>query len=424
MESTRDKYRKYCSTLVPNPALNAIGARFPPELLARLMQSVPPRHCQMKKDSHDLGRLALACRYWAAHFQPVIFEEINLSSSDHVYELLSLLDSPLSRIAGYIKRLRLSQKRRNASPWLHLVSLKLVPKLSLESREPIWLSFRDAAVTPGLRSIHDGLPRVHPSFSAQISRVTLDKIALNSLAGLVHLVDEMPSMQAFECYVLTWPDQVLLPRRRRIPPRLSNVYMIDCTDNSACVDILTGTRRKGRGEETPSLDFGLGREQQAIVSKILRAFMHGIHLCGITLENVPGARYNKITGDRGNRPGAQLSFILPTITPQIEVIAIDIQRYATDRQGSSINDWKRLNNVCEHLPPLLQKLVVGFISQEDMSIFIHQVANSKLDNLRKAGKLTYAVSRKTKSSFEWLRASPDSEELTETGLSQKDLWKV
>ncbi len=121
---------------------------------------------------------------------------------------------------------------------------------------------------------------------------------------------------------------------------------------------------------------------------------------------------DKITGDRGNRPGAQLSFILPTITPQIEVIAIDIQRYATDRQGSSINDWKRLNNVCEHLPPLLQKLVVGFISQEDMSIFIHQVANSKLDNLRKAGKLMYAVSRKTKSSFEWLRASPDSEELT------------
>ncbi len=170
-----DEYKVYCSYFASTPttsALHRIGARMPQEVLGRILISIHYDYfwALEKEKKHSAGQLALTCRYWATKCQATIFEIIKLRSGKDVDELLSLMASPLSRIASYIKTLILNEYDRPSSPWLHLVSLRLVPRLSLDPDWSIYLFLYDAA---GTRSIHDGLPRSYPSFSSHISQFYL-----------------------------------------------------------------------------------------------------------------------------------------------------------------------------------------------------------------------------------------------------------
>ncbi len=185
------EYERYCSNFSSTPttsALDRIGARIPQEVLLRILLFIWHGHGVNRKERRDMGQLALTCRYWATKCQPAIFEMIKLRSGKDVDALLSLMASPLSRVASYIKTLVLYHDQSNA-PWLHLVALRLVPKLSLDTEDPIHLSLTNV---DGIRSIHDGLPRSHPSFSFHISDLWLSNARVNSIAALLHLVDEMP----------------------------------------------------------------------------------------------------------------------------------------------------------------------------------------------------------------------------------------
>ncbi|THH01566.1 hypothetical protein EW026_g1150 [Hermanssonia centrifuga] len=97
----------------------------------------------------------------------------------------------------------------------------------------------------------------------------------------------------------------------------------------------------------------------------------------------------------------------------VEIIAIYIEEY---KDGDS-DKW---NKTCDQLPTL-QKLVLGFSSTEDMTHFVREVVNTKLDDLRSADRVKYAVLGENG----WSRASSaDSEELKETGLRVEDLWRI
>ncbi|PSR72660.1 hypothetical protein PHLCEN_2v11468 [Hermanssonia centrifuga] len=110
--------------------------------------------------------------------------------------------------------------------------------------------------------------------------------------------------------------------------------------------------------------------------------------------------------ERGFEPElSEFSFILPFTTGcksivQVEIIAIYIDYYDGDS-----DKWIKM---CEQLP-LLQKLVFGFRSREVMTRFVQNVVCAKLDALRSADRVKYAVLQ-----GEWpqqFRASDDSEEL-------------
>ncbi len=273
-----------------NIALLRIGARFPQELFGRVLHFT---HASDGK--RTLGQLALTCRYWATKCQPAIFEKIKLQSSKDLDELLVLMESPLSRIASYIKRLQLFQEEPPKPPWIHLVALRLVPKLSLYTDTPMMLFLSKVAVSRGFRSIHDALPRVYPSFSSHILYLSLWNARFNSLADLFHLVDEIHPLRELNLRCLTWPttapdtQPVVLPQRR-IPPHLFYVDVSKCTDNLVGIQILTGRRRKVRGE-TSTLDFDLDHEQQHTIYKMMLAMMEGhpdAH-CKLRLDKVNSA---------------------------------------------------------------------------------------------------------------------------------------
>ncbi len=98
---------------------------------------------------------------------------------------------------------------------------------------------------------------------------------------------------------------------------------------------------------------------------------------------------------------------------RVEIIAIYIEEY---KDGDS-DKW---NKTCDQLPTL-QQLVLGFSSTEDMTHFVREVVNTKLDALRSADRVKYAVLGENG----WSRASSaDSEELKETGLRVEDLWRI
>ncbi|PSR73150.1 hypothetical protein PHLCEN_2v11006 [Hermanssonia centrifuga] len=187
-----DEYWRYCSDFASTPttsALDRIGARLSEEVLARILFLIQGGHYSGKKEKHEVGQLALTCRYWATKCQPPIFEEIWLSSGKDVDQLLSLMASPLSRVAGYIKWLGLFQDEPPDAPWLHLVPLRLVPKLSrLDTARPVDLFL---STTAAIRSIHNTLPRSYPSFSSHFSILYLENAHFNSFADLLHVVDEI-----------------------------------------------------------------------------------------------------------------------------------------------------------------------------------------------------------------------------------------
>ncbi|PSR97718.1 hypothetical protein PHLCEN_2v4260 [Hermanssonia centrifuga] len=368
------EYKDYCSSCASTPttcALDGIGARLAQELLGRILIFID---YSGTKEKRDVGQLALTCRYWATKCQPAIFKRIWLRSGKEVDELLSLMASPLSRVSSYIKTLVLIQKQPSNAPWIHLVALRLVPKLSLDTEDPIDLSLSNV---DGIRSIHDGLPRSYPSFSSHISQLHLKNAHFNSFADLLHLADEMPSLQNLECSGLTWPTAPdtppVVPRQRGIPPHLRFVSMDACTDNSALVCVLTGRRRQARANTTASLNFGLHPEQQHTIHKLVCTCAEKDDPYSTSLEKVDSA-YNMILVSLIRRGSLRrFYFILPSTTlagpnsiMQVEIMAMFIENYET---GES-DKW---NQTCEHLPHL-QKLVLGFSSREDMTRFVREVA--------------------------------------------------
>ncbi len=94
-------------------------------------------------------------------------------------------------------------------------------------------------------------------------------------------------------------------------------------------------------------------------------------------------------------------FILPSTTGpnstvQIDIIGIDTGEY---KRGDS-DKW---NKTCEQLPTL-QKLVLGFRSREDMGRFVREVVCTKLDDLRSANRVKYAVLQGKGKDEMWFRA--------------------
>ncbi len=87
-------------------------------------------------------------------------------------------------------------------------------------------------------------------------------------------------------------------------------------------------------------------------------------------------------------------------------------------------DWKKSDTLASRLPDL-QAIVIGFGLQDDMSRFVNDVVNTKMENMRSVGKLKYAIFNGSDyfdnhddsggivnfRSQVWMRASPDSAEL-------------
>ncbi len=92
----------------------------------------------------------------------------------------------------------------------------------------------------------------------------------------------------------------------------------------------------------------------------------------------------------------------------LETIVINLS-YSRPMNAAMKWDWKKSDTLASRLPDL-QKVVFGFESRKDMSRFVNEVVDTQMENLRGAGKLSYAVLDRHKTE-RWMRASPGSDKL-------------
>lgn len=183
---------------------------------------------------HDLSCCALVCRTWAAICQKKIFKNITLRSSEDVYELLSLASHLSSQAFRHTDHLRLATTV-SLKPWIHLVSLKLLPTLNLP-RVVVALAL-DGPGELGM-SIHGAYPRASSQLSERIYHLELSSVHFKRCMDLVRLTAEMPSLWNLYCKKVTWvepiqPRACLSPVIRCHTKDGAYVSMTECTDNTA-----------------------------------------------------------------------------------------------------------------------------------------------------------------------------------------------
>ncbi len=273
------------SSSILTSAMTVTGADVPEDLFGRILdfldiEIIPPYLAVASPNGthkfrmNELTNCTLTCRYWARRCQPRIFEHIHLQFKADLDQLLALLESPLTRISNYVKHLYLNQKTSDPMPWIHLVPLRLVPKLSLSPT--IKLIFQggwresDTKRFGHLRSVHYMLPSARPEFSSHISHLELCKLQFRCFEDIYHLVGELPSLRTLECWEVKWssvvPDNYVIPV---CPPSLDRVIMYRCTENAVGVLFLLGRRRKIPRNEAV-LHFCLDRNQRLVTSQLIR----------------------------------------------------------------------------------------------------------------------------------------------------------
>ncbi|PSS29556.1 hypothetical protein PHLCEN_2v2955 [Hermanssonia centrifuga] len=403
--------------------LHDIGARFPGEILGRVLDFI---QCRRKEERFQVAQMALACKEWASRCHAVAFEWVKLCSGKDVVKLLSLMESPHSHIASYIKTLWLVQKGTPTAPWIHLVTLRLVPKLSLNPHRSIELELDldlDDTASGCFRSIYDGLPRVHSSFSTSpISRLFIQNASFESFADLAHLVDEIPSLRFLYLDKLTWPSNsdvpetqpVLLPRRRTVPPFLNCIHLSNCTDIVSGIDLLIGKRRKARGETTP-FDLDLNHEQQHFIKNMSLIAMNGLDRFGSAVKLTIDPAHGECRGG-DQRPVyihnpdmsrcqilassaaytlVNAAFVITALTedsPLAKIKTIKTITIHTERKDRSREVVLWVLILYEYLIPI-QELIVGF---EDSFHEVLRDENDELRYLRSVGRLKYKFVKKTR----------------------------
>ncbi len=113
---------------------------------------------------------------------------------------------------------------------------------------------------------------------------------------------------------------------------------------------------------------------------------------------------------------SDIDFIFtPTTEPQKSEVHLETVTISYDSWwiiNKATKDYlKRSDTLASRLPDL-QKVVLGFRSQDDMLHFVNEVVNMQMENLR-AGKLRYAIFDKSETK-RWMRVSPDSNQLERT----------
>lgn len=92
----------------------------------------------------------------------------------------------------------------------------------------------------------------------------------------------------------------------------------------------------------------------------------------------------------------------------IDGISVDFSSTVLHVNTMLSYDWKATDEIESYFPNL-QIFLFGFLSQEDMDIFVQHVVPTKLPHLSRSSKLRYAVIRDNKMGIRyWSYASPGS----------------
>ncbi|KAJ3554234.1 hypothetical protein NM688_g3210 [Phlebia brevispora] len=155
----------------------------------------------------DLYQMLCVCRRWAHLLQPVMFRRIILRDREDFIQLVTIKDDVLSGGLGRSLEGELDVIENLRTPWIHNISLRLLPKFSVAAKD-ITLALRNTGPFPPkpevVCSVHGSLPRRLPSFSSGIRKIAFSGVHFKTFEHLLRLVKEMPSLRELTCTRVTW----------------------------------------------------------------------------------------------------------------------------------------------------------------------------------------------------------------------------
>ncbi|KAJ3554047.1 hypothetical protein NM688_g3307 [Phlebia brevispora] len=173
-----------------------------------------------------------------------MFKQVVLRGRDDFTRLRATLDHPLGRMRGQQigGDLDLTDQLR-MPPWIHSISLYLVPKLGITEGNTDLRLINSGPFPPGqvISSLHGSLPRHLPSFSTGIWYLHLTDVRFRSFLHLLRLIKGMPSLLLVDCTKVVW--DALSPRMGPMPSPTSflartgsstdqlRYQMKECTDD-------------------------------------------------------------------------------------------------------------------------------------------------------------------------------------------------
>lgn len=251
----------------------ATAADIPPELFDVILAHI----YTLCGDKRVLSSISLVCRRWAYLMQPRIFWNITLRDRSDVNALCGFTLSRRSRVASYIREVKLSLDVTEgpSPPWVHTFCAVLVPRLHVVTQSYPWnISLDVIGPLPHsqtMKNVHNMLPKPLLSWMSQgITNLKLLALSFRTFADLLQMLQGFPTLYFVDFEALAWKRTVGYNKRPvtsylNATPRLHDreiSYSVQgCSDNAASTwlsILLAPTRADRLNEEEAGLMCRLG----------------------------------------------------------------------------------------------------------------------------------------------------------------------
>lgn len=194
----------------------SLAATIPPELFANILGHVTVPSGTNRKDARAqaqrlMSTCARVCRYWSQVCRPRLFHSITLHSENDPDRLAALLEAPaaggLDPIATLIHAIVAVPKLAKAQgdipvfPWLHLIPLRILPKLPSRGKGVKWsidvrLDYRLLALFLPLQGV---LPRTMPPSRPAMTSLTIRNVHVDNTKALALVLSSIEGLQHLVC---------------------------------------------------------------------------------------------------------------------------------------------------------------------------------------------------------------------------------
>ena len=185
---------------------------------------------------------ASVCHYWAKVCRPKLFVSITLRSRDDLHICRALLDvQALPRIPSISQFIERLQARPDGTqvPWLHLVPLVIIPRLSHIQHVVYHHYILDASVLKpptvrSLRTLHPALPRTLPSFYSCITDLELSKSHFKDADELITLLRGLKSLRSLDLIDISWTTAPSASSFLRLPVHQEDMQIHTTSSGDLC----------------------------------------------------------------------------------------------------------------------------------------------------------------------------------------------
>lgn len=415
--------------------ISSLAARIPPELFEYILQvlTLPDDIRTWSTDfvstnKRELGRCALVNRYWAAFCQERIFRNIALRTHADLVQFVAFLECPVSRVRRYVCDVVVAVEAHPKAPWLHrLIDTNRKYRVGFEYHAELDGTTAETATTTTtkqksrkrsnrapLRSIHHALPKTLPSSeSSTIRMLDIKNTSFRSFADLVHLLTELRALRDIQLISVTWAGEPPLPSAQSAPSKrwcqqIESVEARGCTADWVAAWMLVGLQRPelelGRAAQERCIELlaSVQDAQSALAStwnecvveaeRYIDEIDYGALFCFSTLHLMKRCSGVSCRGRIGETEASSIAIGASVAHKKpgsfFLTLVVDISMTSFDELAKC--DWASFDEYVRTHADETHKVVLGFVSQDDMKRFLADIV-PRLPWLLESGKLAYAM---------------------------------